>query len=114
MRKTLESRDWTLDQMQEFQMNYTAKYGTKIPTPKLFIDEGDSEEEGLELDDGTVYGKQAPRKADPKPKPASGRGSIPQGSGRGGVPWGSGRGSGCSGGSSGGGGGGTGGRGSIG
>ena len=35
--------------MQEFQTNYTAKHGTRIPPPKLYMDEGDSEEEGIQL-----------------------------------------------------------------
>ena len=60
LRKALESRHWTVDQMQQFQANYTAKHGTKIPPPKRYMDEGDSEEEGLELNDGTVYGGKAP------------------------------------------------------
>ena len=60
LRKALESRHWTVDQMQQFQANYTAKHGMKIPPPKRYLDEGDSEEEGLELNDGTVYGEKAP------------------------------------------------------
>ena len=56
LRKALESRKWTIEDMQQFQTNYTAKHGTRIPPPKLYMDEGDSEEEGLELNDGTVYG----------------------------------------------------------
>ena len=43
------------------------------------MDEGDSEEEGLELGNGMIYGRRAPGKADPKPKP----GGAPQGNGRG-------------------------------
>ena len=61
LRKALESRHWTVDQMQQFQANYTAKHGTKIPPPKRYMDEGDSEEEGLKLDDGTVYDGKALR-----------------------------------------------------
>ena len=59
LQKALESQGWTIDQMQEFQTNYTVKHGTKIPPPKLYMDEGDSEDEGLELNDGTVYGGRA-------------------------------------------------------
>ena len=80
LRKALESRKWTIEHMQQFQTNYTAKHGTKIPPPKLYMDEGDSEEEGLELNDGTVYGK-AP--ADPKPKPPGSMGGAGRGAGRG-------------------------------
>ena len=39
LRKALESRQWTVDQMQQFQANYTAKHGTKIPPPKRYMDE---------------------------------------------------------------------------
>ena len=67
LRRALESRHWTTDQMQQFQANYTAKHGTKIPLPKRYMDEGDSEEEGLELNDGTVYGGKAPSGSKPKP-----------------------------------------------
>ena len=79
--RALESRKWTLDQMQQFQTNYTAKHGTKIPPPKLYMDEGDSEEEGLELEDGTIYGRQTGTGA--KPKPPGGPGGSGRGSGRG-------------------------------
>ena len=67
LKRVLESRHWTVDQMQQFQANYTAKHGTKIPPPKRYMDEGDSEEEGLELNDGTVYGGKAPSGSKPKP-----------------------------------------------
>ena len=72
LRKALESRHWTVDQMQQFQANYTAKHGTKIPSPKRYMDEGDSEEEGLELNDGTVYGGKAPSGSKPKPSGSTG------------------------------------------
>ena len=55
--------------MQQFQANYTAKHGTKTPPPKLYMDEGDLEKEGIELEDGTVYGRKAPGGADLKPRP---------------------------------------------
>ena len=92
-------------------MNYTAKYGTKIPPPKLYMDEGDSEEEGLELGDGTVYGGRAPPRGDPKPKPTGGGGASRGGgsSGRGGGSSRGGGGAGHSGGSGGGSGGSSGG-----
>ena len=72
LRKALESRHWTVDQMQQFQANYTAKHGTKIPPPKRYMDEGDSEEEGLALDDGTVFGEKAPSVTKPKPPAKTG------------------------------------------
>ena len=118
LRKALESKKWTLDQMQQFQTNYTAKHGTRIPPPKLYMDEGDSEEEGLELKDGTVYGRQTGTGGKPKLPGGAGRGSG-RGSGRG-AGRGAGRGTGGTGGTgepggsggSGGGGGGSGGSGS--
>ena len=72
LRKALESRHWTVDQMQQFQANYTAKHGTKIPPPKRYMDEDDSEEEGLALDDGTVFGEKAPSVTKPKPPAKTG------------------------------------------
>ena len=72
LRKALESRHWTVDQIQQFQANYTAKHGTKIPPPKRYMDEGDSEEEGLALDDGTVFGEKAPSVTKPKPPAKTG------------------------------------------
>ena len=72
LRRALESRHWTVDQMQQFQANYTAKHGTKIPPSKQYMDEGDSEEEGLELNDGTVYGGKAPSGSKPKPSGSTG------------------------------------------
>ena len=106
LRRALEHRHWTLDQMKEFQANYTAKHRTKIPPPKLYMDEGDSEEEGLELEDCTVYGGRAPGGVNPKPKPPrSTGGGAGRGAGRGTGGGGSGRtGGGGSGGSTGGGG----------
>ena len=82
LRKALESRHWTIDQMQQFQANYTAKHGTKIPPPKRYMDKGDSEEEGLELNDGTVYGRKAPSGS--KPKPPGNTGGAGRGAGKGG------------------------------
>ena len=92
--------------MQEFQANYTAKHGTKIPPPKLYMDDGDSEGEGIELEDGTVYGGKASGGADSKPRPPrSTGGGAGRGAGRGAGGGGSGRtGGGGSGGSTGGGG----------
>ena len=72
LRKALESRHWTVDQMQQFQANYTAKQCTKIPPPKRYMDEGDSEEEGLALEDGTVFGEKAPSVTKPKPPAKTG------------------------------------------
>ena len=68
--------------MQQFQANYPAKHGTKIPPPKRYMDEGDSEEEGLELDDGTVFGEKAPSVT--KLKPPAKMGDTSRGARKGG------------------------------
>ena len=81
LRRALESRHWTVDQMQQFQANYTARHGTKIPPSQRYMDEGDSEEEGLELNDGTAYGRKAP--SDPKPKTPGAGGGASRGAGGG-------------------------------
>ena len=81
LRRALESRHWTVDQMQQFQANYMAKHGTKIPPSQRYMDEGDSEEEGLELNDGTVYGRKAP--SGPKPKTPGAGGGAGRGAGGG-------------------------------
>ena len=81
LRKALESRQWTIDQMQQFQANYTAKHGTKIPPPRRYMDEGDSEEEGLELNDGTSNGGRAPTGS--RQKPPGNPGGAGRGAGRG-------------------------------
>ena len=80
LRRALESRHWTVDQMQQFQANYTAKHGTKIPPPKRYMDEGDSEEEGLALNDGTGYGEKAPSVT--KLKPPAKTGGARRGAGK--------------------------------
>ena len=81
LRRALESRHWTVDQMQQFQANYMARHGTKIPPSQRYMDEGDSEEEGLELNDGTVYGRKAP--SEPKPKTPGAGGGAGRGAGGG-------------------------------
>ena len=44
--------------MQELMTNFKNKYGQTIPLPKIYRDEDSSESEGLELEDGTRYGKK--------------------------------------------------------
>ena len=58
LKKALLKRDWTVEGMQEFVRNYQARYGVKVPTPNLYLDEQVSEDEGLELNDGSKVGKQ--------------------------------------------------------
>ena len=44
--------------MQELMTNFKNKCGQTIPLPKIYQDEDSSESEGLELEDGTRYGKK--------------------------------------------------------
>ena len=46
--------------MQELMTNFKNKYGQTIPLPKIYEDEDTSESEGLELQDGTMYGRKTP------------------------------------------------------
>ena len=46
--------------MQELMTNFKNKYGQTIPLPKIYQDEDFSESEGLELQDGTRYGRKTP------------------------------------------------------
>ena len=45
--------------MREFVTNFQKKHGQQVPMPKIYGDEDTSEEEGLELADGTKVGKKA-------------------------------------------------------
>ena len=58
LRKAFENQGWSTDQMQELMTNFKNKYGQTIPLPKIYRDEDSSESEGLELEDGTRYGKK--------------------------------------------------------
>ena len=58
LRKAFENRGWSTDQMQELMTDFKNKYGQTIPLPKIYQDEDSSESEGLELEDGTRYGKK--------------------------------------------------------
>ena len=95
LKKALLKRDWTVENMQEFISNYQARYGVKVPTPDLYLDEAESESEGLELKDGSKVGKQTGGGSGGKPKPRStgatpgtsgGKGSTGGGSSCGGGP----------------------------
>ena len=107
LKKALLKRDWTVENMQEFISNYQARYGVKVPTPDLYLDEAESESEGLELNDGSKVGKQTGGGSGGNPKPRS-TGTTPSTSGGKG---GTGRGNKGGGGSTPGGSGGTGGAG---
>ena len=71
LKKALLKREWTVENMQEFVSNYQARYGVKVPTPDLYLDEAESENEGLELKDGSKVGKQTGGGSGGNPKPRS-------------------------------------------
>ena len=58
LQKAFEKRGWSTDQMREFVANFQKKHGQQVPMPKIYGDEDSSEEEGLELADGTKTGKK--------------------------------------------------------
>ena len=59
LQKAFAKRGWSTDQMREFITNFQKKHGQQVPMPKINGDEDTSEEEGLELADGTKVGKKA-------------------------------------------------------
>ena len=67
LRKAFLKRGWTTDQMQELMTNFQHKHGKKIPLPKIYADEDSSDSEGLELQDGTCYGRKTPGGSGGKP-----------------------------------------------
>ena len=46
--------------MQELMTNFKNKYRQTIPLPKIYEDEDSSDSKGLELQDGTRYGRKTP------------------------------------------------------
>ena len=44
--------------MREFVANFQKKHGQQVPMPKIYGDEDSSDDEGLELADGTKVGKK--------------------------------------------------------
>ena len=87
LRKVLEKRGWSTDQIREFITNFQQKHGKKVPLPKLYGDEDSSDSEGLELADGTKVGKKTTGGAGgsgggkPRKKPAAGGNASASGSG---------------------------------
>ena len=71
LKKALLKRDWTVENMQEFISNYQARHGVKVPTPDLYLDEAESDGEGLTLNDGSKVGKQTGGGSGSKPKSRS-------------------------------------------
>ena len=93
LQKAFAKRGWSTDQMREFVTNFQKKHGQQVPMPKIYGDEDTSEEEGLELADGTKVGKKATGGAGgsggskPRKKPAaSGRSSGAEGTSGGDGP----------------------------
>ena len=58
LQKAFAKRGWSTDQMREFVTNLQKKHGQQVPMPKIYGDEDTSEDEGLELADGTKVGKK--------------------------------------------------------
>ena len=77
LQKAFAKRGWSTDQMREFVTNFQKKHGQQVPMPKIYGDEDTSEEEGLELADGTKVGKKTTGGAEgsggskPRKKPAA-------------------------------------------
>ena len=101
LKKALLKRDWTVENMQEFISNYQVRYGVKVPTPDLYLDEAESESERLELNDGSKVGKQTGDGSGSNPKPRL-TGATPGTSGGGGSTGGGNKAGGSGGGRSGG------------
>ena len=86
--KAFEKWGWSTDDMQELMSNFQKKHRKKIPLPKIYMDEDESDSEGLELQDGMRYGRKTPGGKGGKgsggntgPKP----GTSHEGGGRGGA-----------------------------
>ena len=58
LQKAFAKRGWSTDQMREFVTNFQKKHGQQVPMPKIYGDEDTSEEEGIELADGTKAAKK--------------------------------------------------------
>ena len=107
LQKAFAKRGWSTDQMREFVTNFQNKHGQQVPMPKIYGDEDTSEEEGIELADGSKVAKKTAGGAGgsgggkPQKKPAAGDGAGTSGGGgarEGGGPSTSGGGAGGSGG----------------
>ena len=90
LQKAFAKRGWSTDQMREFVTNFQKKHGQQVPMPKIYGDEDTSEEEGIELADGTKAAKKTAGGAGgsggskPRKKPTAG-GSASTSSGGGGA-----------------------------
>ena len=92
LQKAFAKRGWSTDQMREFVTNFQKKHRQQVPMPKIYGDEDTSEEEGIELADGSRAAKKTTGGAGgsggskPRKKPTaggnagtSGRGGARQG-----------------------------------
>ena len=107
LQKAFAKRGWSTDQMREFVTNFQKKHGQQVPMPKIYGDEDTSEEEGIELADGSKVAKKTAGGAGgsgggkPRKKPTASDGAGTSGGGgarEGGGPSTSGGGAGGSGG----------------
>ena len=89
LQKAFAKRGWSTDQMREFVTNFQKKHGQQVPMPKIYGDEDTSEEEGIELADGSKAAKKTAggaggsggSKPQKKPTTGSGAGTSSGGSG---------------------------------
>ena len=58
LQKAFAKRGWSTDQMREFVTNFQKKHGQQVSMPKIYGDEDTSEEEGIELADGSKAAKK--------------------------------------------------------
>ena len=58
LQKAFAKRGWSTDQMREFVTNFQKKHGQQVPMPKIYGAEDTSEEEGIELADGSKAAKK--------------------------------------------------------
>ena len=81
LQKAFAKRGWSTDQMREFVTNFQKKHGQQVPMPKIYGDEDTSEEEGIELADGskaakkTAGGVGGSGRSNPRRKPTAGGGA---------------------------------------
>ena len=87
LQKAFAKRGWSTDQMREFVTNFQKKHGQQVPMPKIYGDEDTSEEEGIELADGSKVAKKTAGGAGgsgggkPRKKPTAGGGAGTSGGG---------------------------------
>ena len=81
LQKAFAKRGWSTDQMREFVTNFQKKHGQQVPMPKIYGDEDTTEEEGIELADGSKAAKKTAGGAGgsggskPRKKPTAGGGA---------------------------------------